>query len=103
MRVPLAEDNPQLATWLTKALRQKQFAVDCRNDGNAADHSLSIEDYDAVILDLTLPGMDGLEVLTRMRQRGSRTPVLVRTARRSLDQRGAGLNLGARGYLAQPS
>jgi two-component system response regulator TctD len=102
MRVLLAEDNPQLATWLTKALRQKQFAVDCRNDGNAADHSLSVEDYDAVILDLTLPGMDGLEVLTRMRQRGSRTPVLVLTARSSLDERVKGLNLGADDYLAKP-
>ena len=102
MRVLLAEDNPQLATWLTKALRQKQFAVDCLNDGAAADHSLSIEDYDAVILDLTLPGMDGLEVLRRMRQRGSRTPVLVLTARTTLDERVKGLNLGADDYLAKP-
>jgi len=102
MRVLLAEDNPQLATWLTKALRQKQFAVDCRIDGSAADHSLAVEDYDAVILDLTLPGMDGLEVLRRMRQRGSRTPVLVLTARAALDERVQGLNLGADDYLAKP-
>jgi len=102
MRVLLAEDNPQLATWLTKALRQKQFAVDCLNDGNAADHSLSVEDYDAVILDLTLPGLDGLEVLRRLRQRGARTPVLVLTARSALDERVAGLNLGADDYLAKP-
>jgi len=102
MRVLLAEDNPQLANWLTKALRQKQFAVDCLNDGNAADHSLAVEDYDAVILDLTLPGMDGLEVLRRLRQRGSRTPVLVLTARSALDERVQGLNLGADDYLAKP-
>jgi two-component system, OmpR family, response regulator TctD len=102
MRVLLAEDNPQLATWLAKALRQKQFAVDHLSDGKAADHSLSVEDYDVVILDLTLPGMDGLEVLKRLRQRGVRTPVLVLTARAALDQRVEGLNLGADDYLAKP-
>jgi two-component system response regulator TctD len=102
MRVLLAEDNPELSTWLAKALRQRHFAVDCRTDGAAADHSLASEDYDAVILDLTLPRMDGLEVLRRLRQRGSRTPVLVLTARAAIDDRVAGLNLGADDYLAKP-
>jgi two-component system response regulator TctD len=102
MRVLLAEDNPQLATWLAKALRQSRFAVDCLRDGAAADHSLSSEDYDAVILDLNLPRMDGLEVLRRLRQRGSRTPVLVLTARGTVDDRVAGLNLGADDYLPKP-
>ena len=102
MRVLLAEDNPQLATWLSKALRQKQFAVDCLADGAAADHSLSVEDYDAVILDLSLPRLDGLEVLRRLRRRGSRIPVLVLTARASLDERVEGLNLGADDYLPKP-
>jgi two-component system, OmpR family, response regulator TctD len=102
MRVLLAEDNPQLATWLAKALRQSRFAIDCLRDGVAADHSLSTEDYDAVILDLNLPKMDGLEVLRRLRQRGSRTPVLVLSARGALDDRVAGLNLGADDYLGKP-
>src|SRR5437016_1130432 len=74
MRVLLAEDNAQLGTWLAKSLRQKQFAVDWLSDGMAADRSLASEDYDAVILDLNLPRLDGLEVLRRLRQRGSRTP-----------------------------
>src|SRR5258708_28854912 len=102
MRVLLAEDNPQLATWLTKALRQSHFAVDCLRDGAAADQSLSSEDYDAVILDLNLPRMDGLEVLRRLRHRGSRTPVLVLTARGAIDDRVTGLNLGADDYLPKP-
>jgi len=102
MRVLLAEDNPQLATWLSKALRQKQFAVDCLSDGAAADHSLSVENYDAAILDLNLPRLDGLEVLRRLRQRGSRLPVLVLTARAAIDDRVTGLNLGADDYLAKP-
>lgn len=102
MRVLLAEDNPQLATWLTRALRQSHFAVDCLRDGAAADHSLSSEDYDAVILDLNLPRIDGLEVLRRLRQRGSRIPVLVLSARSTIDDRVAGLNLGADDYLSKP-
>src|SRR5206468_3210935 len=102
MRVLLAEDNSQLATWLAKSLRQKHFAVDWLADGATADQSLSSEDYDAVILDLNLPRMDGLEVLRRLRKRGARTPVLVLTARGSLDERVTGLNAGADDYLAKP-
>jgi two-component system response regulator TctD len=102
MRVLLVEDNPQLSTWLTKALRQSHFAVDCLADGASADHSLATEQYDAVILDINLPRMDGLEVLRRLRKRGSRTPVLMLTARGAIDDRVTGLNLGADDYLAKP-
>src|SRR5689334_18978080 len=102
MRLLLAEDNAQLSTWLARALRQSHFAVDCLRDGAEADRSLCSEDYDAVILDLNLPRMDGLEVLRRLRQRGSRTPVIVLTARTSLDERVSGLNSGADDYLAKP-
>src|SRR6476469_4335454 len=76
MRLLLAEDTAQLSTWLARALRQSHFAVDCLRDRAEADRSLASEDYDAVILDLNLPRIDGLEVLRRLRQRGSRTPVL---------------------------
>src|SRR5436309_9317046 len=102
MRVLLAEDNPQLATWLVKALRQRHYAVDCLRDGVAADHSLAAEDYDVVILDLNLPRMNGMEVLRRLRGRGSRTPVLILSARSEIDDRVAGLNLGADDYLPKP-
>jgi two-component system response regulator TctD len=102
MRVLLAEDNPQLATWLSKALRQSHYAVDCIGDGDGADRLLQSEEYDAAILDLTLPRMDGLEVLKRLRRRGSRTPVLVLTARGTLDDRLKGFDLGADDYLVKP-
>jgi two-component system response regulator TctD len=102
MRVLLVEDNAQLSTWLTKALRQNHFAVDCLADGASADHSLATEQYDAVILDINLPRMDGLEVLRRLRKRGSRTPVLMLTALGAIDDRVTGLNLGADDYLAKP-
>jgi len=102
MRVLLAEDNPQLSTWLAKALRHGQYAVDCVADGAGADHLLASEDYDAAILDLTLPRMDGLEVLRRLRERGSRTPILILTARGALDERVKGFDLGADDYLTKP-
>jgi two-component system, OmpR family, response regulator TctD len=81
VRILIAEDNLDLAGWLAKALRQSGYAVDCMHDGANADHVLRTEQYDAVILDLNLPRMDGLEVLRRLRQRGSRVPVLILTVR----------------------
>jgi len=102
MRVLLAEDNPQLSTWLSKTLRQRQYAVDCVADGPGADQLLATEDYDAAILDLTLPRMDGLEVLRRLRERGSRTPILILSARGALDDRVRGFDMGADDYLTKP-
>ena len=102
MRVLLIEDNLKLAGWLTKALHQSGYAVDCMHDGANADHVLLTQHYDAVILDLNLPRMDGLEVLRRLRQRGSRIPVLILSVRGELDDRIKGLNLGADDYLPKP-
>jgi len=102
VRVLLIEDNLKLAGWLTKALHQSGYAVDCMHDGANADHVLLTQHYDAVILDLNLPRMDGLEVLRRLRQRGSRIPVLILSVRGELDDRIKGLNLGADDYLPKP-
>jgi two-component system, OmpR family, response regulator TctD len=102
VRVLLAEDNRQLADWLGKALGQGGFAVDCMADGIEADHVLLTQAYDVVVLDLGLPRMDGLEVLRRLRRRGSRVPVLILTARGAIDDRVEGLNLGADDYLPKP-
>src|SRR5215470_13988204 len=101
MRVLLAEDNPQLVTWLAKALRASHYAVDTVSDGPGAEQLLTSEDYDAAILDLTLPRMDGLDVLRRIRERGLRTPILVLTARGALDDRLKGFELGADDYLTK--
>ncbi len=102
MRLLLAEDSAKLATWLTKALQQGGYAVDQTHDGKVADHLLSTQHYDAVVLDLGLPSMDGVTVLRRLRQRGDSVPVLILTARGGLGDRVGGLNEGADDYLAKP-
>jgi len=102
MRLLLVEDSHKLAAWLGKALRGHGYAVDVTHDGAEADRLLITEPYDAVILDLTLPSMDGLVVLRRMRNRGTHAPVIVLTARGELDDRVRGLNLGADDYLPKP-
>lgn len=102
MRILLAEDNKTLAGWLGKALRHGGFAVDCMHDGVEADHVLLTQAYDLVILDLGLPRMDGLDVLRRLRKRGSAMPVLILTARGEVESRVEGLNLGADDYLTKP-
>ncbi len=76
MRLLLAEDNRELAHWLEKALVQEGFAVDCVSDGRAADHLLQGENYAVAILDIGMPGFDGLEVVHRLRKRGQTLPVL---------------------------
>jgi two-component system response regulator TctD len=102
MRLLLVEDSLKLATWLGKALQQAGYAVDSAHDGADADALLRTEPYDAVVLDLSLPTMDGLTVLQRMRSRGNTCPVLILTARGELEDRVRGLNLGADDYLAKP-
>ncbi len=102
MRVLLVEDSVKLATWLARALEQHGFVVDQIHDGAQADALLRTEHYDAIVLDLSLPSMDGLVVLQRLREAGVASPVVVLTARGDLEDRVKGLNLGADDYLAKP-
>lgn len=102
MRLLLAEDNRELAHWLEKALVQGGFAVDCVFDGRAADHLLQGETYALAVLDIGMPGMDGLEVVQRLRRRGQTLPVLLLTARSAVAERVIGLNAGADDYLPKP-
>lgn len=102
MRLLLVEDQEVLADCLAKALRQGGHAVDVMGRGDHADHALATQPYDLAILDLNLPGIDGLEVLRRLRARGSGLPVLILTARDSLAERVSGLDMGADDYLAKP-
>ena len=81
MRILIVEDDPTLADGLIRSLTQSGYAVDRAGNGQQAQHMLQDENYDLAILDLGLPGIDGTEVLRRLRQRGSRTPVLILTAR----------------------
>ncbi|MCE0489326.1 transcriptional regulator TctD [Pantoea sp. Mb-10] len=102
MRLLLVEDTVELAKWLQKALTQKGFAVDWVADGIAADHVLQSEEYALVVLDVSLPRLDGLAVLARLRKRGQGVPVLLLTAQSALEQRVQGLNGGADDYLTKP-
>jgi two-component system, OmpR family, response regulator TctD len=101
MRLLLVEDNPQLSDWLAKILRA-HYAVDCVFDGGDADEALRLHEYALVILDLTLPELDGLQVLKRLRARGATTPVIILTANATLEGRVRGLDAGADDYLAKP-
>lgn len=101
MRILLVEDDPILAMSLMHTL-QVHHNVTHEDNGRRADHLLSAEDYELVILDMGLPDMDGTEVLRRLRQRGSTTPVMILTTRGKLEERVQGLDSGADYYLAKP-
>ena len=104
MRLLLVEDHAELSIWVAKTLRQSGFVVDVVERGEHALSALLTQPYDLVILDLSLPGMDGLDVLRRIRaqEKTARVPVLILTARATLDDKVKGLNLGADDYLAKP-
>lgn len=102
MRILLAEDERELATWLVRALEQSDFNVDWVNDGRMVRRSLQTTRYDALILDLGLPGVGGHDVLADLREADHRLPVLILTARDSLMERVSTLHEGADDFLAKP-
>lgn len=102
MRILLVEDNLSLAEGLTALLRHTGHAVDCVHDGASAEALAAAESFDLVILDLTLPEMDGLDVLRAMRARRNPAAVLILTARGAPEDRVKGLDLGADDYLIKP-
>jgi DNA-binding response OmpR family regulator len=102
MRILLAEDDEILSDGISKALSHCGFSVDKVKSGSDADSALAAAGFDLAILDIGLPGLDGFEVLKRLRSRGKRLPVLILTARDGLDDRVAGLDLGADDYITKP-
>jgi two-component system OmpR family response regulator len=102
MRILVVEDDCVLAAALTRALNQSAYAVDLVADGEAANDALATTAYDLVVLDIALPKVDGLAVLRRLRDRRLQTPVLILTARDTLDDRVLGLDSGADDYLTKP-
>ncbi|MBV9181809.1 MAG: response regulator transcription factor [Acidobacteria bacterium] len=102
MRVLVAEDEPSLARQLTLTLRRAGYAVDHAADGERADLLGNDERYDAVVLDLGLPKIDGLTLLRRWREAGQSMPVLVLTARASWHEKVLGIDSGADDYMAKP-
>jgi two-component system OmpR family response regulator len=102
MRVLVVEDETLLSQQLAGALGEAGYAVDCAADGDRADFLGQTEQYDAVVLDLGLPGVDGLTVLRRWRDAGVATPVLILTARGSWHEKVQGIDGGADDYVAKP-
>ncbi len=102
MRILLAEDDRLLGSGIRAGLAQAGFAVDWAEDGESTDNALASQDYDAVVLDLGLPKLDGMSVLRNLRRRGDAVPVLILTARDAIDDRVDGLDAGADDYLVKP-
>ncbi len=102
MRILIVEDEPELARTLKRGLEEEHYAADAVTDGrDAVDYALATG-YDAIVLDVMLPGLDGFTVCRRLRERGVKSPVLMLTALSEVDQRVRGLDSGADDYLTKP-
>ena len=102
MRVLVVEDEPRIADFIARGLSEQGYAVDIAYDGDEALTWTDVADFDAIILDVMLPGPDGIEVCRTLRQRGLRTPILMLTARDAVEDRVRGLDSGADDYLVKP-
>jgi two-component system, OmpR family, response regulator len=102
MRLLVVEDQPKMQGLLRRGLQEGGYAVDAVSDGASAVHQATEADYDAILLDVMLPGMDGFDVLRRLREIECWTPVLMLTARDSVPDRIRGLDDGADDYLVKP-
>lgn len=102
MRLLVVEDDPRLANLIARGLREQAYAVDVVGNGKDAIVQAAVNTYDAIILDVMLPGSDGFAVLREIRSRGMRTPVMMLTARDAVADRITGLDAGADDYLTKP-
>ena len=102
MRILIVEDDPLLADGVAQLLRSAGFIADYVGSAELAEAALATENFDLLVLDIGLPGMDGLELLRRLRVRSNPIHVLMLTARDALNERVRGLNLGADDYLTKP-
>lgn len=103
MRVLIVEDDPLLGEALTAGLKQRGFDADWVQDGREAQTAMGVEPFAAIVLDLGLPGMGGLELLRKERARGNKVPVLILTARDAVQDRITGLDSGADDYVVKPT
>ena len=102
MRILVVEDDSKIASFLDKGLKEAGFSVDVRGDGEDALHLVESVPYDAAVVDLMLPGLDGLTLIETMRRRNIHTPVLILSARQSVDDRIQGLQRGGDDYMVKP-
>jgi two-component system OmpR family response regulator len=102
MRILLVEDDVKIASFVSKGLKKAGYAVDHATDGEEGFHLAVTEPYDAAIIDIMLPKMDGLSVIERLRQQKINIPVIILSAKRSVDDRVKGLQTGGDDYLTKP-
>jgi len=102
MRILIVEDEHKIANSIKKGLEQESYAVDVAFDGQEGFDLAASEDYDAIVLDLMLPKMDGLQICKKLREDQKHTPILIMTAKGQLDDKVEGLNAGADDYLVKP-
>lgn len=102
MRILLVEDDPSLGETTARALRSQSWAVDWAMNGESIQNAVRLVDYDLIVLDVGLPGLDGFEVLRRLRAQGNIMPILMLTARDAVEDRVHGLQVGADDYLVKP-
>lgn len=102
MRILLVEDDTSVASFITKGLREEQYAIDATGDGEEGFQMASTIPYDLLILDVMVPKMDGFTMCRRLRENGNTTPILLLTARDTVEDRVTGLDTGADDYLTKP-
>jgi len=102
MRILIVEDDPMIGAGIRTGLRQDGYTADWARDGNSAELAVATNEYDAILLDLGLPGRSGLELLAQWRRKRNTVPILIITARDSVEDRIAGLDTGADDYLVKP-
>lgn len=102
MRILLVEDDSKIATFVQNGLRQEGFAVDRTEDGEQALHLALTVAYDAAVVDIMLPKLDGLKLISALRQLGNATPILILSAKHTVDDRITGLRKGADDYMVKP-
>lgn len=102
MRILIVEDDPMIGASIRTGLRQDGYTADWARDGNSAELAVATNEYDAILLDLGLPGRSGLELLAQWRRKRNAAPILIITARDSVEDRIAGLDGGADDYLVKP-
>lgn len=102
MRILVVEDEKKLASYIKKGLEENHFAIDVSHDGEEGLFMLNTNEYDLVILDILLPGKNGLEILSEARKNGKDMPILLLTAKDAIEDKVCGLDLGADDYLIKP-
>src|SRR6478609_12033562 len=102
VRILVVEDEKKIAHFIRKALREAGFVVDVSHHGDEAFELANSTPFDAIVLDVMLPGRDGLSIVRQLRERRNSVPVLLLTARGEVNERVEGLNLGADDYMAKP-